>query len=359
MCKDGASERSTCPSDDESVSAPERRSLWGDSDSETEGESPSAACLPPGVWQGGRVSTSQRRRTNKSRTGTETLMVKSLPCDFRTTIVLRKLPTIWLREDLIGFLASHGFHGRFDFAYLPINFKKGQAFGFALVNFLAMVDAEQALAALNGLMLERQPVLAERSESIQGTEALVEKYRNNAVMHDDVGESHKPLLLSQGRVVPFPKPTARVQPPAEQMQAPSKAEPSMFELASSTTLIIRKLGRSCSLEQFMTLLNCAGFAAKYDFVYVPRHFSKGSSFGYGIVNFVDNAFALEALSKIAAGALSVNGTTVTAEWSDTMQGLSALIEKYRSSKVMKKGMPASFKPVVLSNGIPICCQNID
>jgi len=286
--------------------------------------------------------------------------VKSLPQHCRTTIVLRRLPTDWLRDDLFGLLVSHGFHRRFDFAYLlPMNLKKGQAFGFALVNFLSTVDAEQALAALNGFVLEQRLVLAEWSDSIQGTEALVEKYRNNAVMQDDVSECHQPMLLSQGRVMPFPKPTAHVQRTAEQMRLPSKAEPSTLELVACTTLIIRKLGRSTSVEQLMTLLNFLGFAAKYDFVYVPRHFSKGLSFGYAVVNFVDHACALEALSKIAAGALSVNGTTVTAEWSDKMQGLQALIEKYRSSKVMKKGMPASFKPVVLSNGIPICCPNID
>jgi len=240
-----------------------------------------------------------------------------------------------------------------------MNFKKGQAFGFALVNFLVTVDAEQALEALNGLVLEQRPVLAEWSEAIQGTEALVEKYRNSAVMHDDVSERHRPLLLSQGRVVPFPNPTARLERPAGQMRHPSEEHRSMFELASRTTLIIRKLGRGSSVEKLMMLLNRAGFAAQYDFVYVPRHFSKGSSFGYAVLSFVNHAFALEAISKFAAGALSVHGTTLTAEWSDTMHGRSALIEKYRSSKVLKKGMPESFKPVVLSNGIPTSYPHID
>merc|ERR1711985_176935 len=109
-------------------------------------------------------------------------------------------------EDLVGLLASHGFHSRFDFAYLPMNFKKGQAFGFALVNFLTAEDAQQARLAFNGLMLNQRPVLAEWSEVIQGTEALVEKYRNSAVMHDDVSELYRPMFLRHGRVVPFPKP---------------------------------------------------------------------------------------------------------------------------------------------------------
>lgn len=235
-----------------------------------------------------------------------------------------------------------------------MNFKKGQAFGFALVNFLTSMDAQHSLAVFNGLILDRRPVLAEWSEAIQGTEALVAKYRNSAVMHDDVHESHRPWLFSQGRVVPFPKPTELVPPPAQQLQCPPQELPSTTERAPRMTLIVRGLGRNSDVEQFMKLLDLAGFAAaQFDFVYVPRHFTQGSSIGFAVLNFVDHALASRAFGKISAGALLSNGMTLTAEWSETMHGLSALLEKYRSNKVMKKGMPKSFQPVVLSNGVPV------
>jgi len=353
-CADAVSERSTCPPDDESVSTSER-SLWGDS--ETEEPSTSAVCLPPRTGVAGRTPAGQRNtRAKKAFDGTEKLISKPIAVVVdgkRTTIVLRRLPMTWTREDLVCFLASRGFYGCFDFAYLPINFKKGRSFGFALVNFVTATDAQQALTAFDGLALGQQLVQAEWSEAIQGRLALVEKYRNSAVMHEDVGECHLPLLLCHGHVVPFPKPTQPVHSPADQVQLPTKTERAALDRATCTTLVIRKLGRGSSVEQLMKLLDRAGFAAQYDFVYVPRHFTEGSSIGFAVLNFVNHRFASMALSKIAAGALLLNGTTLTAEWSDTMNGLSALIEKYRNHKVMSKGMPESFRPVVLSNGVPI------
>jgi hypothetical protein len=236
-----------------------------------------------------------------------------------------------------------------------MNFKKARAFGFALVNFVTATDAEQALEVFTGLMLEQQPTgtIAEWSLDIQGRDALIEKYRDSAVMHDDVSDSHRPLLLHQGCVVPFPKPTQPIWAPWGHVQFCGQAERATPELSFCTTLVIRKLGRNSSREQLMELLNGAGFASQFDFVYVPRHFARGSSFGFGVVNFVNHEFATEALRKIAACSLFVNRTTLTAAWSDSTHGLAALLHKYRNNKVMRRGMPESFQPVVLSNGVPI------
>lgn len=284
--------------------------------------------------------------------------VKVLPDGTRTTIVLRKLPKTWVRTDLISFLESHGFQGRFDFAYLPMNFQKDQAFGFALVNCLAEPDAQQALTVFNGLMLDGRPVLAEWSEVIQGTEALVEKYRNSVVMRDDVSELHQPMFLCHGRIVPFPKPNESIEAEAEETPF-VEAQHATQGCLPCTTLLVRKLGRKSSVKQVMELLDQAGFVAEYDFVYVPRHFSEGSSFGYAILNFIDDVLASEAFSKIAMGALSVNGVTLTAEWSEGTHGLSALTAKYRNNRVMEEGIPETFRPVVLSKGIPIAYPDID
>jgi hypothetical protein len=353
VCEEQASEQSTCPAEDETASGSER-SRWGDS--EDEESVTSVVFLPLAELREDQDSFNQHTtRTRMSHSGTERVAkpIATLPDGIRTTIVLRSLPSTWWREDLVNALSSQGFLGRFDFAYLPINFKKSQAFGFAVVNFLTAMDAQQALAAFNGMMLDRRPVRADWSDAIQGPEALVAKYRNSAVMHDDVSECHRPLLFCQGQVVPFPTPTELVQAPNEHVQLPAQERKATPELAPRTTLIVRKLGRKSSIEQFMTLLNHAGFAAQFDFVYVPRHFGEGSSIGFAVVNFVDHSLASEALGKIAAGALSFNGMTLTAEWSETMDGLSALIEKYRGNKVMRKGMPKSFQPVLLLNGVPI------
>merc|ERR1711943_99686 len=107
--------------------------------------------------------------------------------------------------------------------------------------------------------------------------------------------------------------------PAEQVQFRSQ-ERAMPELASCTTVIIRKLGRNSSRDQLMQLLDAGGFTSQYDFVYVPRHFSRGSSFGFGVVNFVNHEFAMQALQKFVVGAIAANNTTLTAAWSDSMHG---------------------------------------
>jgi RNA recognition motif-containing protein len=314
-------------------------------------------CLPSGVWQEDLAYHQQQTRTTK-RKGTERLnAAEVLPDGTRTTIVLKNLPQTWLRGDVVSFLDSHGFHARFDFAYLPTNFKKGQAFGFALVNFPSAADAQQALVALNTFILDGRPVRAEWSKGIQGTEALVERYRNSAVMRDN--KLHRPMLLRHGRMVPFPKPTKPVEALAALVKSPAEAEQAMQECSPRTTLVVRKLGKSSSVKEFMELLDQAGFAAQYDFVYVPRHFTKGSSFGFAILNFVNDVLASEALDKIAMGALSANGATLTAEWSEGTQGLSALIAKDRDNRVMEEGMPESFRPVVLSEGVPIAYPHIN
>merc|ERR1711939_1137644 len=132
------------------------------------------------------------------------------------------------------------------------------------------------------------------------------------------------MLLCNGRVIPFPKPREAIDADAEQTQCSAEAQQAVQDCSSRTTLVIRKLGHNSSVEQFIELLNQAGFAAQYDFVYVPRHFTEGSSFGFAILNFIDDEFASEALGKIAAGTFSANGVTFTAEWSEAVHGLSAL-----------------------------------
>jgi hypothetical protein len=181
----------------------------------------------------------------------------------------------------------------------------------------------------------------------------VEKYRNNAVMQDGISELHQPMLLCHGHVVPFPKPRESTEVPSEQGQFAAEAEQAAKGCSPRTTLVVRGLGHKSSVDQFMDLLDQAGFAAQYDFAYVPRHFTEGSSFGFAILNFNDDMLASEAVSKIAAGALSANGVTLTAEWSEATHGFSALTDKYRDNRVMKEGMPESFRPVVLSQGVPI------
>jgi hypothetical protein len=128
------------------------------------------------------------------------------PCD-RTTLVLRKLPKNVTRTSLLEMLDTAGLKGLYDFVYLPMDFKKGKVFGYAIVNFVANERAEQASSHFAGA-----GVNIDWSDSHQGFEELIQRYRDSPIMHPSMPETSKPIIFSNGLVVPFPNPTKRVQP---------------------------------------------------------------------------------------------------------------------------------------------------
>lgn len=77
--------------------------------------------------------------------------------------------------------------------------------GYALVNF---IDYEHALAAqecFHGARMGRTAIVAELSCKHSGLSSLIEQYQSSHVLSDDtVPEEHKPQLLRDGQVVPFP-----------------------------------------------------------------------------------------------------------------------------------------------------------
>lgn len=50
-------------------------------------------------------------------------------------------------------------------------------------------------------------------DSVQGYEALIERYRNCPWMHEDAPEDFKPLIFFKGVAVAFPPPTKKLRMP--------------------------------------------------------------------------------------------------------------------------------------------------
>mmetsp|Transcript_69167 Transcript_69167/g.179774 ORF Transcript_69167/g.179774 Transcript_69167/m.179774 type:complete len:398 (+) Transcript_69167:86-1279(+) len=138
----------------------------------------------------------------------------------RTTLMLRNIPSDYSRAMLTMLLDSQGFAGRYDFVYLPYDFKTQAGLGFAFVNALTHKDAEQMWQRLTGFGSWETPssktcVVGWSGSDQQGLQANVERYRNSSVMHESVPEECKPLMLVNGVPVPFPHPTRKVCLPHE------------------------------------------------------------------------------------------------------------------------------------------------
>merc|ERR1719461_2657977 len=59
----------------------------------------------------------------------------------RTTLMLRNLPLDYTRDMLLQLLDKEGFAGKYDFIYLPVDFKTRAGLGYAFLNMVRATDA--------------------------------------------------------------------------------------------------------------------------------------------------------------------------------------------------------------------------
>lgn len=119
-------------------------------------------------------------------------------------------------------LEDAGLTGTFDFVYAPVDFRDGLACGYGFCNF---VDEENAMAAFQRLHAACPESLAVQgqlevvwSENNQGLCSLVERYRNSPMMHPEIPDDWKPLLLANSQPIPFPAPTRKLKAVRRAMQ---------------------------------------------------------------------------------------------------------------------------------------------
>jgi len=145
--------------------------------------------------------------------------VEAIPDDERTTVMLRNLPSTFSRDALVEVLDQEGFRGRYDFVYMPMNFKKGSVFGYAFVNLLTPADALDAKEHFQGLTWPGASGTVEVlwCGTQQGLEALVERFRSSPVMHDMVPDAVRPAVYQGGVRGVFPPPTKPIKAPNMQV----------------------------------------------------------------------------------------------------------------------------------------------
>jgi hypothetical protein len=132
------------------------------------------------------------------------------------SLMLRNIPLDMTRDMFTRMLDAEGFAGRYDFVYLPLDFKTSANLGYAFVNMLTHRDAQQLRQHFGGFCkwCVRSAKTCEATWSTaQGLAAYIDRYRNNPVMHDSIAEKAKPMLFEHGVRVPFPAPTRKLKAP--------------------------------------------------------------------------------------------------------------------------------------------------
>lgn len=134
----------------------------------------------------------------------------------RTTVMMKNLPNNYTRDMFLGMLNKLGFARRYDFVYLPFDFKRKANLGYAFVNLLDSQTVEAFWKTFDGFskwsIPSKKVCRVSWSVPHQGLEEHVERYRNSPVMHESVPHEYKPLIFVDGVCQPFPPPTRSITP---------------------------------------------------------------------------------------------------------------------------------------------------
>jgi len=134
-----------------------------------------------------------------------------------TTVMFRNVPYTCTRDELLQVINEEGFVGKYDFVYLPADFRTRSSFGYAFINFVSQRAAEEFQSHFNGFNRwsaeTSKTVEVGWSEPSQGLDLHVERYRNSPVMHKEVPDEFKPMLFKDGVRITFPVPTKAIRAP--------------------------------------------------------------------------------------------------------------------------------------------------
>jgi hypothetical protein len=137
--------------------------------------------------------------------------------DTRTTVMLRNLPRDISRAALLKLLDDKGFAGKYNFLYMPIDFVRHTSLGYAFVNMETPEVVKEFWEVFDGF--SAWSVACEKvcrvnwSNPHQGYDEHVQRYRNSPLMHKDVPDECRPVLLENGVCVDFPPPTKSLRAP--------------------------------------------------------------------------------------------------------------------------------------------------
>lgn len=144
----------------------------------------------------------------------------------RTTLMLKNLPSEYTRDHVVALLNKEGFKGLFNFVYMPMCLQTMASFGYAFVNLVSFVVADQCWSRFQRFskwdFSNSRTCEVCWSEVQQGLQGNVEHYRSSQIMHESVPELAKPAIYMNGSHVPFPPPTRRLSAPQLDRKHPTE-----------------------------------------------------------------------------------------------------------------------------------------
>mmetsp|Transcript_50031 Transcript_50031/g.119033 ORF Transcript_50031/g.119033 Transcript_50031/m.119033 type:complete len:493 (+) Transcript_50031:127-1605(+) len=164
-----------------------------------------------------RRGVNSNKTSANSRQDADAGVEMDCPLEERTTVMLRNMPNNYNRKMLLQMLDSEGFGGQYNFVYMPIDFKSKASLGYAFINMVSPEVAQRFWAVFDGysnwVLPSRKSSKVSWSSPHQGLQAHVERYKNSPLMHADVPDDYRPILLIDGVRAPFPEPTKRLRAP--------------------------------------------------------------------------------------------------------------------------------------------------
>jgi len=216
-CKADLSDSSTIAGTSESGSVAGRSRAGSEVGSDDAGSwaemmsGPPGTFTAPGMWTAPTSTSCPALAVQASQTCSSDCQSTS---DEGTTVIVRKVSGDASRAAFLDMLDAEGFARQYAFVYVPVNFQKGVALGYAIVNFSKPAIAVAAAERLSGVELSGKQLEATLSDANQSLSDLIHRYRDSAVMHPFVPDDCKPAIFSDGLAVPFPEPTKPLEPPS-------------------------------------------------------------------------------------------------------------------------------------------------
>ncbi|CAE7249890.1 ML5 [Symbiodinium natans] len=109
-------------------------------------------------------------------------------------------------------------------------------------------------------------------------------------------------------------------------------------------------GPSSNVFDVMDLLQVLGLSPVVNFAYMPLHWRSDTSFGEVFLNAVTPEAALELWGILDGMQFEGESECLTVRWATKVQGLDALIQKYRNSSAMHPSVPVKAKPHLFDDG---------